>query len=153
MMCCSQAAAPPAPPKKKAADAPWILWRTGLRPLQFHGRLLLQAEDTAAPAWSRIRLALYAADDSGFVTEIMCVPGGIPVPRPWCHAARVATLGAACADFEAVQPQAETSGIGAPQEHAAAMLLGCAQRLRQEEAQIHIVRHAIGGFLYRLCLQ
>ena len=130
--------------------AAMILRRTGLRPLRFRGRVLLQAEDSAEPGWSRIRLAVYRTAQDGFVFEIFGVPGGGRAVRPWSLAASVPSLAAGVACLETAEPRPEAAGIVAADEDVSAMLRDCVSRWQIEGMQTHAMRHAIGGFLHRL---
>ena len=140
-----------APAPLALPNSAWILRRTGLRPLHFTGRLLHAADDSAEPAWSRIRMAVYGCDNGGLVGEIVCCSGATPSGRPWCQAAKLPSLTALVAFFEAMQPAAEIGELPALPCDAAALLLHSVARLRQEADQLRAARHAAGCFLHQLC--
>ncbi len=130
----------------------FILPRTGLRPLSFAGTCLVVLDDTAPPAWARIKTALYRAEDGAFVTEILCAPQAtFAAPRPWWQAARAPGLAAAIAFYEQALPVVECACIPQPAS-AAAHTARAAARAGLEAAQVLAFRHHVGLFLQACCL-
>jgi hypothetical protein len=148
----SAALASPAP--HSAAPQPHVygsllLQRSGARPLRLAGRLVACADDSARPAWARIRLALYACDDGDYAGEVRCESLQHAV-RPWSDAWRGATLDEAVRGFEAAAP-ALVEGAADPSSCAAQALFDAAARAAREDAALRAFRHAVGNFLFELC--
>lgn len=123
-----------------------VLQRTGMRPLRFSGYVLRWWEDCAAPHWSWLRLAVYAAAPEGFAVEIRCAPCGPAARRPWCFAALQPDIGTALRALETAIPAPE-----APMPQAgsdAALVRAAGARILAEAAQLRALRHATGEFLY-----
>ena len=130
----------------------FILPRTGLCPLSFAGTCLVVLDDTAPPAWSRIKTALYRAEDGAFVTEILCAPpSNAAARRPWWQAVRAPGLAAAVASFEQALPAADCACVPPPAS-AAAHTARAAARAGLEAAQMLAFRHHVGLFLQACCL-
>jgi hypothetical protein len=147
-----------ASPAPAAADQGFILQRSGARPIRFDGSLLACSDDEGAPEWARLRLALYRRQDGGYVCEMVRVPAqrwsGNGGARPsLCHAAMAGTLEAAVLEFETMVVEADDSvPIRAPAD-AAAALFDAAGRLWRETACERALRHEVGRFLYRVCIE
>jgi hypothetical protein len=145
-------------PAASGSSQTFILQRSGGRPLRFDGVVVACSHDSCgAPAWARLRLALYRRCDGGYVCEMVGVPelfraqGGAAKPV-WCHAAAVASLEAALCEFETMAASASDMAPTAWPMDAAAALFHAAGRLWRESAQDRALRHAAGQFLYRVCI-
>jgi hypothetical protein len=143
------------------AASAYILQRSGKRPIRFVGSTLACSDGAAHPAWARLRLALYARNDGGYVSEILCLPACVQppcgaAPAAWRFAAPAENLAAALAHFEAVAALPdELAPLDAPLDapgDARAALFEAAGRLCRITAQNRALRHTVGEFLYRLCM-
>jgi hypothetical protein len=137
------------------ACAEFILQRFGGRPVRFAGHVIACSDDVAGPAWSRLRLAIYARDGGGYVSEILCQPmlarPAARIAPAWCHAALAGTLAVALGQFEnAVAAEDDLAPADAPAD-AAVALFEAAGRLCRATAQTRALRHAVGHFLYCFC--
>jgi hypothetical protein len=126
---------------------PFLLRRTGARPLRGFGRQVAAADSRAEADDCRLTLLLYRTEPAGYVAAMSCEPAS---GAPWHQAQACATLEAAVVAFETALPLT-TAPASAPVGNAAAALQQAARSVCREAAVEHAFRALVGVFLHRLC--
>jgi hypothetical protein len=129
-----------------APDAmPFLLRRTGARPLRGFGRQLAAADSHADGC--RFTLQLYGTEPDAYVAAMSCEPAHGP---PWHDAQACATLDDALLAFETALPLTALPPA-LPICTAATALHQAARSVCLEAAVSHAFRNVVGVFLHRLC--
>jgi hypothetical protein len=130
-----------------AMAMPFLLRRTGERPLRGFGRQVAVADFRADADDCRLTLLLYRTEPTGYVAAMSCEPAS---GAPWHQAQACATLEAAVAAFETARPLTTAPPLS-PVCSAAAALQQAARSVCLEAAVEHAFRALVGVFLHRLC--
>jgi hypothetical protein len=136
-----------APPAEAGPMQPFLLRRSGSRPVAFNGMLMIEHAGESAPGLRRHVVRLYETDRDSIVIEVALeAPGGDRLSH--IVIAEAGSLDEAEAFLAAYDPAGETPFVVAPAAEPTSLTIAAHARLMEAEAtrlrdDFHAVREAV----------